>query len=864
MGRGTLLARTAAAALTALMWAGPAQALAQDSPSYEISLPPLDLSQALREVALRTGRNIIAPDDLVRGRKAPALSGSYTAEQAMAALLDGSDLAVRTVEDALVVMRAETAGEPPNPAVVQDNSDNETITVTGTRIRGAPPTSPVITVSRRQIDEAAPASVEELMRKLPQNVAAGVAQENFGVTGTGADITEHGAGINLRGLGQRATLVLVNGRRLAPSGSGSFVDVSLIPVSALERVEILTDGASAIYGSDAVGGVVNFILRRDFSGLEPMLQIGTTTRGGGRQLLAGLTGGGTWTGGRALLSYEYRDEKPITAEDRDFTINLPDAWFLFPREKRHSLYGTARQELTSRVALDVSATYAARNTHRFFFSGGAVPVDAEARARSLGGTAALQVDLGGSWNAEASAGYYRSRTRQHQFQGGALFNRFNTQNAFREFGIKADGPIAELPGGAVKLAVGAAARRERFSSLFETSVNLPNPQSGTRSVNALHGEINVPLFDAPNRRPGLERLIVSAAGRFENYQGIGSSFDPKVGLLWSPLRGLALRSSYGTSFRAPLLSETLGLYNVFLFPAGLLFIDPSEAPPGVGAALVGNNPDVEPEQSKSFSLGLDLTPAWAPSLTFNATYYAIRFSNRIGLPTEQIVVIGNPALAPIITLDPSLGLTTGLFGGAGQILDFSGPGFTNGGAGPEDVVAIVDARVSNTAVTRTSGLDLLLNYNFELGSDQINLSLNANRVFRFDDKLTSTSPWIRTLNTPFHPIDWRVRVGASWSRGALSAATFLNYVDDYRDDRGANTRRVGSFTTVDAGVAIDGARSRLGWMRKLRLALNVQNLFDADPPQLLPEAGFTRDVGYDPVNATGRGRTVSLQLRGSL
>ncbi len=167
---------------------------------------------------------------------------------------------------------------------------DEDIVVTGTHVRSAPPTSPVLTISRRDIDEAAPSSVEELVRHLPQNLSAGVAQENFGVTGAGADITEHGAGINLRGLGQRATLVLVNGRRVAPSGTGSFVDVSLIPVSAIERIEILTDGASAIYGSDAVAGVVNIILRKDFRGLETMAQVGTSTDGGGRELLGGNDG----------------------------------------------------------------------------------------------------------------------------------------------------------------------------------------------------------------------------------------------------------------------------------------------------------------------------------------------------------------------------------------------------------------------------------------------------------------------------------------------------------------------------------------------------------------------------------------------
>lgn len=849
-----------AAAIAAIMLVDGAAA-AQSVARHRFDLPPMELSAALRQVAVRTGTNLLAPDALVRSRRASALVGEFSAEEAVRRLLQGSGLSYRFSGQTLII----AAAGPANDAADAADDQSETIVVTGSHVRGGPSTSPVITLTRRQIDEAAPASVEDLMRRLPQNLSAGVAQENFAVTGTGADITEHGAGINLRGLGQRATLVLVNGRRMAPSGVGSFVDVSLLPVSAIDRVEVLTDGASAIYGSDAVGGVVNFILRKDFEDLEPMVQLGTATRGGGRQLLAGVTGGGRWTGGRALISYEYRDEQPIKAKDRDFTINLPGEWFLSPREKRHSLYGTARQELSDRLVLDVSGIYAARNTSRSFFEGSsALAVDADAKARSYGGTAALQLDLGGSWAAEASASDFRSRTRQHQFQGGALYNRLNTLNAFRELAIKADGPLVELPAGALKLAVGAGMRRERYTSLFETSVNAPSRQSGTRTVHSAYGELSLPLFGDRNRRTGFEELTVTAAGRFEHYEGIGSSFNPKVGLLWSPLKGLAIRSSYGTSFRAPLLSESLGYYNIFLFPAALLYIDPSQAPPGVGASLVGNNPAVRPESSRSFSLGADVTPPSIPGLRLAATYYAIRFSDRIALPTEQIVVIGDPALEPIVTLDPALDTVTGFFGGAGQILDFSGPGFTNGGAGPEDVVAIVDARVSNTAETRTSGLDLLLNYAFELGSNRFNLSLNANKVFRFDDKLTRASPWSHTLNTPFHAVDWRARAGLSWSRGPLGAVAFLNYTDSYRDNRGLEERPVRSFTTVDAGLAFNGAQGRLSWARPFRLALNVQNLFDTDPPRLLPEPGFSRGIGYDPVNATGRGRTFSLQLRSSL
>jgi iron complex outermembrane recepter protein len=386
------IAAGAAWALCLLAAARPAQAETQGR--FKFDQPSEALSQALRDVAIRTGRNVIAPDDFVQNRQAPALSGSFTAPEAVERLLAGTDLRYRLVDGTLVIERA------PFPAAENDAAGAvgkaKDIVVTGTHVRGAPPTSPVITLTRRQIDESAATSVEDLMRRLPQNLSAGVDQENFGVAGAGSDITQNGAGINLRGLGQRATLVLINGRRVAPSDTGAFVDVSLIPISAIERVEVLTDGASAIYGSDAVGGVVNFILRTDFNGVEPVVQVGTTTEGGGRQLLAGLTGGASWAGGRALLSYEYRDDDPVRASDRDFTINLEPGWFLLPSEKRHSLYGSLRQDLTGNLALDLSGLFAVRHTKRTFFDASEIAIGGDAHARTIGGTAALQLKPGGS------------------------------------------------------------------------------------------------------------------------------------------------------------------------------------------------------------------------------------------------------------------------------------------------------------------------------------------------------------------------------------------------------------------------------------------------------------------------------------
>ncbi len=537
---------------------------------------------------------------------------------------------------------------------------------------------------------------------------------------------------------------------------------------------------------------------------------------------------------------------------------------MFPNERRHSLYSRLSQDLGPALTLDLTGIFAFRHTERsYFVAGPVVPVDAEAKARTVGGTAALTWNAFADWRIEASASHFRSTTDQRQEQplGQGFVNSFDTRNRVTDLNLKASGSVLALPGGSLKAAVGAQFRREHYASVFETQVNPANPQSANRNVASVYGEIAAPIVGEKNRRPGIERLLLTAAARVDRYALYGSSVDPKVGILWSPTPGLAFRATYSTSFRAPLLSETVGLYNVFLFPAGLLYLDPSTAPTGVAAAVIGANPAVRPERSKSWTAGSDWSPPFIPGLTVNATYYDIRFSNRITLPTEQIVVVGDPALEPIVTRSPDIGLVTSLFGGAGQLLDFSGPGFTNGGATAADVAVIVDARIANTAETRTSGLDLAIRYVRPIGEHQLRFDANINRVFRFDDRLTASSPVIRTLNTPFHPVDLRARGVASWNYRRASASVALNYTDDYRDSRAGRDEHITSFTTVDLGFAYQISADVPGPTRGLRLSFNVQNLFDRDPPRLDPEPGFTRGIGYDPVNASGRGRAIALQLR---
>jgi outer membrane receptor protein involved in Fe transport len=849
---------TTAAIFVVCAAAADAQSVAQ----FDFDLPAQPLEESLRAVALRTGASVIAPSDAVAGKLAPPLRGRFSPAEAIARLIVGRGLVIEKVGESFVVRRTAGAGRAAGEISLPDE---EAIVVTGTNLRGVDPASPLIRISRDEIDRSGATSVEQLMRRVPQNMRGGVNQENAGVTLPDQDVTDHGAGLNLRGLGQRATLVLVNGRRLAPSGGGAFVDVSMIPVTALERVEILPDGASAIYGSDAVGGVVNFILKEGVEGLETGIVVGAATRGGGTQLQLSQSAGTRWKGGGGMVAYEFRREDEIRAGQRDLTVNLRPGTFLLPRERRHSILATLEHDLADGLSAGLTATYARRNTERTVFQAvSALPVGVTADADAVSLAGQLAVDVGSGWQARLGGNFALSDTSQRQSQPGGLelVNARDVRNSILEASLRVDGPVTELPGGSVRLAIGGATRREDYRDGFRSAAIPEVVRRADRNVRSAFGELLVPIVSRLNRRTGIERLELSAAARYDHYSGTGSSFDPKLGLVWSPAAGLDLRASYSTSFRAPLLSEISGAYNAIYLPARFLYADPAQAPAGsIGLFLQGSNPAVTPERSRTWSFGADLAPRFAPGLKVSLNYYDIRFSDRIALPTSRVNLVGNPAFEPIVDRAPGIGTLTDLVGGAQLILDATGPGFSNGGATPADVDIVLDGRISNTAVTRTRGFDLALRYAVEAGRNAFVLDAAVTHILAFDDRLTVASPVVDALDRPYRPLDWRGRAGIAWSRDGWAGSLFLHHADSYLDDRAPLLRRVGAYTTLDASLAYGFGGGAPAWLRGTRVAVFAENLLDAPPPRLVPDPGATSGLGYDPVNATGRGRFLAVQLR---
>ena len=189
------------------------------------------------------------------------------------------------------------------------------IVVTGSHLHGADAAgSKVIVIDRKQIDASGYERIEDVLATVTQNV-----NRTNAATRDGNELNNYvsrGAEVQLRGLGLGTTLTLVNGQRQGATGyQGSFVDVSNIPGSAVERIEILPEGSSALYGSDAIGGVVNVILRKDFKGLEMRARASTASGDGTERTLAGLWGR-AGVQGHLLLGIQYDDSRTLKCSAR--------------------------------------------------------------------------------------------------------------------------------------------------------------------------------------------------------------------------------------------------------------------------------------------------------------------------------------------------------------------------------------------------------------------------------------------------------------------------------------------------------------------------------------------------------------------
>ena len=214
------------------------------------------------------------------------------------------------------IANAAQAQSSPTPAPAAAASEVGEVVVTGSRIarRDFVSTTPIVTQTAEALQASGAISVERSLQQLPQ-FAAGTGENSGGIGGAGGRAT-----LNLRSLGDQRNLVLMDGRRLPIASVFGQVDVNIIPQSILEGVETITGGASAIYGSDAMSGVVNFKSRPHFQGLQIDAQYGNSFKWDRQTRDISITGGGDFADGRgnAVLALGYTDREALSGADRDF------------------------------------------------------------------------------------------------------------------------------------------------------------------------------------------------------------------------------------------------------------------------------------------------------------------------------------------------------------------------------------------------------------------------------------------------------------------------------------------------------------------------------------------------------------------
>lgn len=773
------------------------------------------------------------------------------------------------------------ASQPNERESEREERPIEEIIVTGTNIRGiAPESSPMRIFTREDIHISGAATAQEFIETLSLNFGGGSNSDipsglpndpnsffNNGVQGS------LGSSVNLRGLGAGSTLVLLNGHRLAPSsGLGDFVDISMIPASAIERVEVMSDGASSIYGSDAVAGVVNFILRKDFDGLELSLRYARVTEGDHNEYRTSITGGRNWDTGNALFVYEFVDNDDLSAADRSFSQGAPLPFDLVPSQEKHSALATVSQKLTPEIEIFGDITFSMRD---------AVQDNAVFRSRRFPSSRNVNISAGATWRISdtwfldfsGTSSDLKTTPRFEPLPGGTSeAGTSDTSSTLWTADARVSGTVLSLPGGNLRLALGSQYRREDFFS-GTSNPSIPGTKAD-RNVYAVFGEAYIPVVGSQNAIPGVERLELNVSGRYDDYSDFGSTAHPKVGILWSPIESLNLRGSYSTSFKPPPLGRVGGELVGSVFRTsfvnsvlGLTAPDPSIADIAV-LHMLGTGKELDAEVSRSFTAGLDFSEDWAShNLTLSATWFDIKFEDRLG--TSPVPGNITPFAAPNVAFaDPNafpegtvlFSPSQATIDAALASLDRLNAGFgLFGDAEDIEVISLVQV-VRNLGITAVRGLDFDLSYALDSRFGQWSLGVSGTHLQDFQQQAASTTPIVERIDTLYNPIELKIRGRLGYARKGFAAYLFANYADNYRTNSTTLSTPIDSWTTFDLSFAYSTEdRIRNSILDNTAFRLVALNILDTSPPST-PSAPDFALFGYDPTNASPINRLIAFQL----
>lgn len=826
-------------------------ASAQEGDRRVYHMPSEQLSDALRAVSVESGRPIAAPAPLIAGKTSVAIDGEFSTQAAIRALLAGSGLRARPVETGFVIEEEPTASTDPSPADV---------VVTGSRIRGAAVASPVITLTNDAIRDAGQATVAQAVQSIPQNFGGGQNPGvGFNVPATSGVNVGSAASIDLRGVGSDATLTLLNGHRLSYSASRQAIDVSMIPLGAVDRIEIVPDGASALYGSDAVAGVANIILKPDYDGIETSARFGAATEGGDFEQRYGAVVGRRWNGGGIVASYEFGLTTPIDGSDRSYSLPQPSLTLL-PGVRQNSAVVSGHQSLGSALEFDVDGLFNARNTiNQYSLSPTGDVTASGARitysSQSFAVAPTLRLTLSDGWQAFLTGSYGQDHLHYDvaSYAAGRLTNTPNNCycNDAKAIELGGDGSLFRLPAGAVKLAVGAGYRANtlvRFNGAG-AATNISRPQESYYG----YSELSVPLVSPDQHERWIDTLSLSGAVRYERYLAIGGIVTPKIGLIYAPTPDFALKGSWGKSFRAPTLYQEYAARNVVVAtPATFGGVG---YPAGSAALLLqGGSPTLKPERATTWTATIDIHPRAIEGAKLELSYFSIDYRDRIVTPIAFLSqALSNPLYANRINANPSNALLASIVASAASFANATG-----GVYNPASVAVFIDDENVNAGHQAINGVDGLLSYKTILGSTASSITASIDAAYLDSNQQLGAGQSITQLaGIIFNPPHFRARSTLGLESGAFVATANVNYIGSVEDTRKPAAVRVGSMTMLDLSARYRTGTGH-GVLDGLDLVLSVQNVTDQHPARIATTLLY--DAPYDSTNQSPVGRFVSFSI----
>jgi iron complex outermembrane recepter protein len=852
------------------------------------------------------------------------------------------------------------------------------IIVTGTLLRGIAPTGTnVIGVNSEEIEATGATSTNDLLASIPQNGTFNAPPSiPSGVNNQSTNFRPR-----LRDLGSpyasgAATLVLLDGHRFVGMGIRQTTpDPDIIPPSIIERVEVIPDGGSSIYGSDAVAGVINFITRRRVSGItvEGRYALGDEYQ----KVDTSLTVGQTWGMVSAYAAYNFTWNDDILGIDRDYvqrlnwatgqradvtcnpgnitltpvggvptTYALPgrvagtvnrcdtsDFAAFWPEMRRHSVFAGVSLEGET-VQFDVRGFYAHRlsrarrgplttpsasitpanpfyvdipgatttgRTQTVAFDWSPVfgndAVD-DSTLEAWGVTPTMSIDMGSGWQLRWLANYGRSTSiNRNTGLNTTLLNSalagMTSQTAINPYDVAStpnkqllqsignylslyaeaqqelintrlivDGSLLSLPGGDMRVAAGTEYIRESFKSKsgngvpgFQDALNL---RGAHRHVYSAFGELYIPIFGPGNAGPGHESLVISASGRYDNYSDFGSTFNPKIGVTYKPFDGLTFKGNWGTSFQAPGLADSraaVTTLSIIPFP-----IIPNPFQPPVASnqpylAIQGGGTNLRPQTATTYSFGADIEPAFAPGLRASLTYFNIDFKDLVDTPplgqasnffrfyTGNFIM--NPTEAQVLALISDIPGAPTQFAGADLYA-----------AGKPAVYAIVDIRRTNLSRVKLDGLDFSVSYARETSFGAIDASVSGTYQLNRKTQPVVTLPFSDDLAVGTSRFGLVAKAGADIGNFRAQVTWYHNA--GYKQEPIATNNfqdKIDAFNVVDLFFKYDVPGT--GMLQDLTLTLNVNNVFNAEPPvwQTFDFVNF----GY--TNGFTLGRVVQLGVK---